>query len=176
MPGSIISAEWFSLQDKAVPVGGAKLGRAGVPNRTIKWYQIKEALLDPQLWLLALYMLLNGIINGGIANFGKLNIKGLVTRPSSHDCPRYSARSFPSILDFDRHILSIALPKYPYHCHDISTTDCCRCHSNVENGSRNPTREDRRPIRVSRWRCFRTLSFLAFSPNLCRYLGMYLAN
>jgi hypothetical protein len=37
--------------------------------------------LDPQVWILALYMLLNETINGEIANFGKLIIKGLVTDP-----------------------------------------------------------------------------------------------
>jgi hypothetical protein len=81
LPDSIISARRFSAQDKAVLIGRAKLSRTGVLNRTIKWYQIKEALLDPQVWLLALYMFLNEVINGGIANFGKLIIKGLVQKP-----------------------------------------------------------------------------------------------
>jgi hypothetical protein len=81
LPDNIISAKRFSLEDKAVLIGRAKLGRTGVLNRTIKWYQIKEALLDPQVLLLALYMLLNEVINGGIANFGKLIIKGLVKKP-----------------------------------------------------------------------------------------------
>ncbi|KAJ5034979.1 uncharacterized protein L3040_008246 [Drepanopeziza brunnea f. sp. 'multigermtubi'] len=81
LPDSIISARRFSAQDKAVLIGRAKLSRTGVLNRTIKWYQIKEALLDPQVWLLALYMFLNEVINGGIANFGKLIIKGLVKKP-----------------------------------------------------------------------------------------------
>lgn len=81
LPDSIISAKRFTLEDKAVLIGRSKLGRTGVLNRTIKFYQIKEALLDPQVLLLALYMLLNEIINGGIANFGKLIIKGLVKKP-----------------------------------------------------------------------------------------------
>ncbi|KAH7390111.1 MFS transporter [Cadophora sp. MPI-SDFR-AT-0126] len=81
LPDNIISAKRFSLEDKAVLIGRAKLGRTGVLNRTIKWYQIKEAILDPQVLLLALYMLLNEVINGGIANFGKLIIKGLVKKP-----------------------------------------------------------------------------------------------
>jgi len=81
LPDDILSAKRFSLQDKAVLVGRGKLGRTGILNRKIKWYQIKEALLDPQVWLLTLFMLLNEVINGGIASFGKLIIKGLVKDP-----------------------------------------------------------------------------------------------
>jgi hypothetical protein len=34
--------------------------------------------MDPQIWLLTLFVLINEVINGGIANFGSLIIKGLV--------------------------------------------------------------------------------------------------
>lgn len=50
-------------------------------NHHIKLYQLKEALLDPQVWLLTLFVLLNEIINGGISNFGKLIVKGIVEDP-----------------------------------------------------------------------------------------------
>lgn len=81
MPDSILSAKRFTLEEKALLIGRARLARTGVLNKTIKWYQISEALLDPQVWLLTLFMLLNEVINGGIANFGKLIVKGLVTDP-----------------------------------------------------------------------------------------------
>lgn len=44
-------------------------------------YQVREAFIDPQVWLLVLFMLLNEVINGGIANFGKLIVKGVVRDP-----------------------------------------------------------------------------------------------
>ncbi|RMY86018.1 hypothetical protein D0861_06160 [Hortaea werneckii] len=46
-------------------------------NQTIKTSQIKEALLDPQCWILFFFTLLNETVNGGVANFGKLIVKGL---------------------------------------------------------------------------------------------------
>lgn len=81
LPDTILSAKRFSLEDKAMLVARGKLGRTGILNKHVKWYQIKEALVDPQVLLLALFMLLNETMNGGIANFGKLIIKGLVTDP-----------------------------------------------------------------------------------------------
>ncbi|TEA13199.1 putative transporter [Colletotrichum sidae] len=81
LPDSILTAKRFSLEERALLVGRARLSKTGVLNKTIQWYQIKEAVLDPQVWLLTLFVLLNEMINGGIANFGKLIIKGLVTDP-----------------------------------------------------------------------------------------------
>jgi hypothetical protein len=81
LPDNILSAKNFTVEEKATLIGRAKLGRTGILNRHIKIYQIKEALCDPQIWLLTLFMLLNEIINGGISNFGKLIIKGLVKDP-----------------------------------------------------------------------------------------------
>ncbi|KAI1503747.1 major facilitator superfamily transporter [Biscogniauxia marginata] len=81
LPDNIIAARRFTLEEKAALIGRGKLGRTGILHRQIKFYQIKEALLDPQVWLLTLFTLLNEVINGGIANFGKLIIKGLVKDP-----------------------------------------------------------------------------------------------
>lgn len=72
LPDDIITAKRFSLQERATLVGRAKLGRTGILSHHVKVDQIKEALLDPQVWLLTLFTLLNEVINGGIANFGKL--------------------------------------------------------------------------------------------------------
>ncbi|KAF1955575.1 major facilitator superfamily transporter [Byssothecium circinans] len=81
LPDSIFTAKWFSLEERALLVGRARLARTGVLNNTIQWYQIREAFLDPQVWLLTVFVTLNECINGGTANFGKLIIKGLVSDP-----------------------------------------------------------------------------------------------
>lgn len=78
LPDNIITAKQFSIRDRAILVARGKIGRTGIISRHIKWPQVYEALLDPQVWLLFLFTLLNEVINGGIANFGKLIIKGLV--------------------------------------------------------------------------------------------------
>ncbi|ORY66106.1 major facilitator superfamily transporter [Pseudomassariella vexata] len=90
LPDSIIVAKRFTLEEKATLIGRGKLGRTGILNQSIKLYQIKEAVLDPQVWLLTLFVLLNEMINGGVANFGKLIIKGLV-----HDSLRATALGIP---------------------------------------------------------------------------------
>jgi MFS family permease len=77
LPDDINSAKRFTLEDKALLIGRSRLNRTGIMNRKIKWYQIREALTDPQVWILFFFMLLNETINGGIANFSKLIIKGL---------------------------------------------------------------------------------------------------
>ncbi|KAK7755374.1 hypothetical protein SLS62_002601 [Diatrype stigma] len=81
LPDDILSAKRFSLREKATLVGRGKLGRTGILSHNVKFGQIKEALLDPQVWLLTLFTLLNEVINGGIANFGKLIVKGVVKDP-----------------------------------------------------------------------------------------------
>ena len=77
LPDDIISAKRFTLEDKALLIGRGRLNRTGIINRKIKWYQIREALVDPQVWILFFFMLLNETVNGGVANFSKLIIKGL---------------------------------------------------------------------------------------------------
>lgn len=77
LPDDIMSAKRFTLEEKALLIGRGRLARTGIINRRIKWYQIREALIDPQVWILFFFMLLNETINGGIASFSKLIIKGL---------------------------------------------------------------------------------------------------
>jgi hypothetical protein len=81
LPDSIMTTRQFSLEERALLIGRSRLARTGVLNKNIKWNQIREAFIDPQVWLLVLFMLLNETINGGIANFGKLIIKGVVKDP-----------------------------------------------------------------------------------------------
>lgn len=81
LPDSIMQAPRFTLDEKATLIGRGRLGRTGILNQSIKMPQVREALGDPQVWLLALFVLLNETINGGIANFGKLIIKGVVKDP-----------------------------------------------------------------------------------------------
>jgi hypothetical protein len=81
LPDSIMTARQFTLEERALLIGRGRLAQTGVLNKTIKWNQIREAFIDPQVWLLVLFMLLNETINGGVANFGKLIIKGVVKDP-----------------------------------------------------------------------------------------------
>lgn len=81
LPDDIISARRFTQDEKALLVARGAVANTGILNREIKWYQIREALLDPQVWILFMFTLLNEVINGGIANFGKLIIKGVVGTP-----------------------------------------------------------------------------------------------
>ncbi|KAL5358626.1 major facilitator superfamily domain-containing protein [Aspergillus floccosus] len=81
LPNSILTAKRFTVEEKILLIGRGKQNQTGILNRKIKWYQIREALVDPQIWLLFLFTLLNETINGGVANFGKLIIKGLVSSP-----------------------------------------------------------------------------------------------
>ncbi|KAF5548908.1 major facilitator superfamily transporter [Fusarium mexicanum] len=78
LPDNILRAKGFSLEEKALLIGRARLAKTGVLNRTIKWSQVWECLMDPQVWLLFIFVLVNEVINGGIGNFGSLIIKGLV--------------------------------------------------------------------------------------------------
>lgn len=78
LPDSILTAKRFSLEEKALLIARGRLGRTGILNKTIKWSQVREVFVDPQVWLLFLFVLLNEVINGGYANFGKLIIKGVV--------------------------------------------------------------------------------------------------
>ncbi|KAH8198377.1 hypothetical protein TruAng_007474 [Truncatella angustata] len=78
LPDDVVTAKRFNTQEKALLIGRGRLGRTGILSHSIKWYQVREALLDPQVWLLTAFTLLNECINGGIANFGKLIIKGIV--------------------------------------------------------------------------------------------------
>ncbi|KAI9325261.1 major facilitator superfamily domain-containing protein [Zopfochytrium polystomum] len=79
LPDSIIAARRFTIDEKVTLIGRTRLGRTGVLSHRIRPHQIWEALLDPQIHLLFLFMLLNATINGGIANFGSLIIKGVVS-------------------------------------------------------------------------------------------------
>jgi hypothetical protein len=72
LPDSILSARFFSLEEKALLIGRARLAKTGVLNKSIKWNQIREVFVDAQVWILILFVLLNEVINGGVANFGKL--------------------------------------------------------------------------------------------------------
>lgn len=77
LPNNIMTAKRFTLEQKALLIARSQTNRTGVYNRKIKWSQIVEALTDTQVWVLFLFTLLNETINGGIANFGKLIVKGV---------------------------------------------------------------------------------------------------
>ncbi|KAM5343237.1 hypothetical protein ACJ41O_014203 [Fusarium nematophilum] len=76
LPDNILTAKRFTVEERAMLVAQSARNRTGVFNRTIKWNQIREVFCDSQIWLLFFYTLLNETINGGIANFSKLIVKG----------------------------------------------------------------------------------------------------
>ena len=76
LPDNILTAARFTIEERAMLIGRSARNRTGVFSRRIKPAQIKEALVDPQVWLLFWYVLLNECVNGGIANFSKLIVKG----------------------------------------------------------------------------------------------------
>ncbi|KAK0392229.1 hypothetical protein NLU13_1726 [Sarocladium strictum] len=90
MPDNILNAKRFTTEERAMLIAQNARSRGGVFNRNIKWDQIKEVFLDAQVWLLFWYVLFNEIINGGIANFSKLIVKGF-----THDALLTTAYGIP---------------------------------------------------------------------------------
>lgn len=76
MPDNILTAKRFTTEERAMLIAQNARGRGGIFNRKIKKHQIKEVFFDAQIWLLFWYVLFNEVINGGIANFSKLIVKG----------------------------------------------------------------------------------------------------
>ncbi|KAH8652352.1 major facilitator superfamily domain-containing protein [Xylariales sp. PMI_506] len=76
LPNNILEATRFSVEQRAVLVARSASNRTGVFSRHIKTAQIKEVFFDAQIWLLFFFVLLNECVNGGIANFSKLIVKG----------------------------------------------------------------------------------------------------
>ncbi|KAI2476771.1 MFS general substrate transporter [Pyrenophora tritici-repentis] len=75
--GGILFYGSFTTEEKALLIARAAKNRTGVYNRKIKLPQVWEAMQDAQIWILFLFVLLNEIINGGMASFGKLIIKNV---------------------------------------------------------------------------------------------------
>ncbi|KAF4448501.1 hypothetical protein F53441_8087 [Fusarium austroafricanum] len=81
LPNNILTAKRFTVEERAMLIAQSAKNRTGVFNRKIKYDQIREVFCDSQIWLLFFYVLLNEIINGGIANFSKLIVKGFTHDP-----------------------------------------------------------------------------------------------
>ena len=77
LPSNIMTAKSFTPEEKALLIARSQTNRTGVYNRKIKSAQVWEALSDPQVWILFCFTLLNETINGGVANFAKLIVKGV---------------------------------------------------------------------------------------------------
>lgn len=82
LPSNIMTAKRFTLEEKALVIARVQTNRTGILTRKIKPAQIWEALMDPQVWILFLFTLLNETINGGLASFGKLIVKGITNGDS----------------------------------------------------------------------------------------------
>jgi len=98
LPDDILSAKFFSLEEKALLIARARLAKTGVLNKTIKWNQVRECFQDAQVLMLVLFVLLNEVINGGVANFGKLIMY----------VPDLTLRC---IQNFDQHLLTLCNSK-----------------------------------------------------------------
>lgn len=81
LPDSIFTARRFSIEERTMLIARTLSNRTGTMNRTIKTYQILEVFRDPQVWLLFFFVLLNAVINGGIAGFATLIVKGFIKDP-----------------------------------------------------------------------------------------------
>jgi MFS family permease len=90
MPNNILTAKRYTIEERAMLIAQSARNKTGVFNRKIKWNQIREVFSDTQVWLLFFYVLLNEIINGGIANFSKLIVKGF-----THDALLTTAYGIP---------------------------------------------------------------------------------
>lgn len=78
LPDSIFTAKRFSIEERTLLIARTLGNQTGTMNRTIKTSQVIEVFLDPQVWILFFYILLNAVINGGIAGFANLIVKGFV--------------------------------------------------------------------------------------------------
>ncbi|KAL6411352.1 allantoate permease [Ilyonectria robusta] len=76
LPNNILDAKRYTVEERAMLIAQSAANRTGVFNRKIKTAQIKEVFCDSQIWLLFFFTLLNETVNGGIANFSKLIVKG----------------------------------------------------------------------------------------------------
>ncbi|KAJ4248711.1 hypothetical protein NW762_012549 [Fusarium torreyae] len=76
LPNNILTAHRYTVEERAMLIAQSARNKTGVFNRTIKWNQIREVFCDSQIWLLFFFTLLNETVNGGIANFSKLIVKG----------------------------------------------------------------------------------------------------
>ncbi|GKU04735.1 mfs protein [Fusarium langsethiae] len=90
LPNNILTAKRYTIEERAMLIAQSAKNKTGVFNRKIKWNQIREVFSDMQIWLLFFYVLLNEIINGGIANFSKLIVKGF-----THDALLTTAYGIP---------------------------------------------------------------------------------
>jgi hypothetical protein len=81
LPDSIFTAKRFSVEERTMLIARTLANQTGTLNRTIKKSQIFEVFRDAQIWLLFAFVLLNAVINGGIAGFASLIVKGFVKDP-----------------------------------------------------------------------------------------------
>ncbi|KAI0601193.1 major facilitator superfamily domain-containing protein [Biscogniauxia sp. FL1348] len=90
LPDNIMNAKRYTIEERAMIIARTSRNRTGVFSRQIKMSQIKEVFTDAQIWLLFFYVLLNECVNGGIANFSKLIVKGF-----THDALLTTAYGIP---------------------------------------------------------------------------------
>jgi hypothetical protein len=71
-----MTARWLTPKERAVAVDRVSENMIGIKDSSFRPYQVREALVDHRLWILCLMGVANGIVSGGIGNFGSALIKG----------------------------------------------------------------------------------------------------
>jgi len=70
MPDSPATARFLTHKQRVIAVDRIAANMVGVKTKEFKPSQLREAAFDVKVWALVLLGLANGIINGGVSNFG----------------------------------------------------------------------------------------------------------
>lgn len=72
LPTSMLTTKRLKPEEKAVLIHIGRSNQTGIYNTKIKFSHIREAMCDAQVWILFVFVFLNELVNGGVANFGGL--------------------------------------------------------------------------------------------------------
>lgn len=78
IPDSPGKARFLSEEDKIIAVKRVARNMMGTKTYDWQWPQTYECLMDPKTWLIAAYLVLAMIPNGGLTNFGTLVLADIV--------------------------------------------------------------------------------------------------
>lgn len=76
-PDSPVSAKFLSERERIILIKHIAKNNQGVKDKSFKWYQVREVMCDAGVYVLLLFSIATGIINGGVSNFQSALIKGL---------------------------------------------------------------------------------------------------
>lgn len=75
-PDSPASAKFLTERERAILIRHIAKNNQGVKDKRFKWHQVREAAMDCGVYILVLFALSIGVINGGVSNFQSSIIKG----------------------------------------------------------------------------------------------------